>query len=168
MKNNGIYAGILAVLLIFGANFATNADDFGDVMKFIEAGDKHFNNKQYDKAITSYTTAISKLPTNAGGKIDKVLSLIYAQRGTCYNIKEDYVKALTDYNNAIKLDSTNVDGYQGRYKIIVRMVIATAETAPNDAKEYVNLALSDIEMVLKLNPKDADAKKFKEILSPYK
>jgi tetratricopeptide (TPR) repeat protein len=77
----------------------TNAHDF-----FI-TGEKFFDNKEYDKAINSYTQAI---------QLEPEFGQAYNNRGLAHHVLGNYDDALTDFNVAIKILPNSAEVYSNR------------------------------------------------------
>ncbi|MDR0587594.1 MAG: tetratricopeptide repeat protein, partial [Burkholderiales bacterium] len=61
--------------------------------------------RKYDDAITCYGEVIANNPNSASA---------YYHRGGEYSVKGDYVRALQDFDQAIKLEPTSSDAHTGR------------------------------------------------------
>jgi tetratricopeptide (TPR) repeat protein len=126
----------------------------------IEGGALNFNNrgwawyekKEYDKAIQDYDEAIriyDKLIKHYE-TLDNYTpyypnhALTFRNRGFAWSKKEDYDRAIKDYDEAIRLNPKYVDAYLKR------------GGAWSDKKDY-DRAIKDYDEVIRLDPKDADA-----------
>lgn len=97
----------------------------------------YFKEGKYDKALELYTEAINQNP---------FVAAYYGNRSIC-NIKMDFFgSALEDANNAIKNDNKYIKGYYRR-------------ASANMALGKFKLSLRDYEAVVKVCPKDKDARK---------
>lgn len=74
-------------------------------VKYLLSGDKKRLAKDYEGAILDFSRAIL---------IDPKLSEAYRKRGDVYILQDQLIKAFSDHNNAIALDSTNYLAYIGR------------------------------------------------------
>jgi tetratricopeptide (TPR) repeat protein len=70
---------------------------------YIQRGEGYNAKKDYDRAITDYTTAIAK------GGVDG-----YFKRANAYFSKKDYDRAIADYTSAIGKNAKNADAYYNR------------------------------------------------------
>jgi len=132
-----------------------------------ERGMKHFENEDYDKAITYYTEAISLNPN---------YDLAYVNRGQAYRNKGQHDKAVSDYNEAIR---ANPDcdlayvfrGYfysqKGQYDQAISDYNEAIRANPDSGWAYSNRgdaysqkgqydqAISDFSEAIKLDPNQA-------------
>ncbi|TPX39726.1 hypothetical protein SeMB42_g05524 [Synchytrium endobioticum] len=100
-----------------------------------------FQERKYNEAIDKYTEAI---------QLDPHVAAYYANRAFAYIRTELYGAAIADANKAIDLDPTYIKGYYRR---------AVGNMAMGKLKE----AVKDLRSVVKVAPRDADAKlKFAE------
>lgn len=60
--------------------------------------EKYIKNQEYTKAVVEITEQL----TNSQNEVD-----LYILRGDIYYLKQEYPKALNDYNKVLKLDSNN-------------------------------------------------------------
>ncbi|KAK7064589.1 Hsc70 cochaperone [Favolaschia claudopus] len=79
-----------------------SAEGKAQAEKFKQTGNTLMSTKQYDKAIESYTEAITRDPTNA---------IYYSNRAAAYSSKGDHLSAVGDAEQAIKIDPTFVKAY---------------------------------------------------------
>ncbi|KAF7340028.1 Hsc70 cochaperone [Mycena venus] len=79
-----------------------SAEDKSQAEKFKQTGNTLMSTKQYDKAIESYTQAITLDPTNA---------IYYSNRAAAYSSKGDHLSAVGDAEQAIKIDPKFVKAY---------------------------------------------------------
>ena len=126
---------LCASLLIF---FSTaNAQD----AKFYSTkADEFYKMKDYDQAISNYTSAIS---------IDPACIWAYVWRGYSYNAKNLYDLGGLDFTQAINLDPTNDDAYIGRgnsYSALnkteeaIQDYTSAISLQPNKTRGYANRA----------------------------
>ncbi|KAJ3287813.1 Serine/threonine-protein phosphatase 5 [Borealophlyctis nickersoniae] len=101
-----------------------------------DEANKLFAGKKFDEAIEKYTQAIVRNPNVAA---------YYANRAFAYIKMELYGAALRDADSSIALDPTYVKGYYRR---------AVGNMAMNKLKE----AIKDFRSVVKVAPKDTDAR----------
>src|SRR6476620_4872194 len=83
-------------------------------------GNDYFAAGEYDLAISSYSTAIIKSPSNPK---------LFTNRALCFIRLEDFQKALQDASKAIELDHDNLKGYFYR---------GLAELGLDDVKKAIN------------------------------
>ncbi len=112
-------------------------------------GDSFAEKKEYENALKDYDKAIEHHPSHAK---------LYYHRGVCWQEsaelrgwydEDKLVKALADYDKSIELDGKYILPYINRAFI-------------NKIMGNYELALSDYEAVLKLDPGNAKAKEAKE------
>ncbi|KAJ1550261.1 Serine/threonine-protein phosphatase 5, partial [Nowakowskiella sp. JEL0078] len=102
-----------------------------------EIANKFFAAKHYEAAIDSYTIAISHNP---------YMAAYYANRAFAYIKTELYGAAIRDADSSIKLDATYTKGYYRR-------------AVANMGLGKLNDAVKDFRAVVKVTPKDEDAKR---------
>ncbi|AFZ11448.1 Tetratricopeptide TPR_1 repeat-containing protein [Crinalium epipsammum PCC 9333] len=132
-------------------------------------GNVYVNQKQWDKAINDYNTAIKINPQYAnaylmrGGvysdqkqwdkaiddyntaiKINPQYANAYLMRGDVYSDQKQWDKAIDDYNTAIKINSNNAWAYSARGLVYYKQ------------KQW-NKAIDDYNTAIKINPGDAFA-----------
>lgn len=78
------------------------AEDKAQAEKLKQSGNALMSSKKFDQAIDSYTQAIALDGTNA---------VYYSNRAAAYSSKGDYLSAVGDAENAIKVDSSFVKAY---------------------------------------------------------
>jgi tetratricopeptide (TPR) repeat protein len=76
---------------------AVSSADANSSVAAVTRGATHFNNREYDRAITEFTEAIRLNPNNAGA---------YGWRGAAYYRKSDWDRAIADHTEAIRLEPT--------------------------------------------------------------
>lgn len=121
-------------------------DDFTVVIKNAPKFGPAYNNrssaytslKQYDKAIADSTMSISLLPANA---TDVDRALLHGTRAVAYGKTWDYVRAISDMNEAVRLNPSRV--------------YLMARQASYDISGQPALAMPDIDELIKRDPKDA-------------
>jgi tetratricopeptide (TPR) repeat protein len=80
-----------------------------DYKAYAKQAQKVHKQKNYAKAIELYTLAIQAFPKEGEEGYDKkVLAPLYNDRGNAYYDREEYDKALADYNIAIVLDPNEI------------------------------------------------------------
>lgn len=75
---------------------------------YLNRGLRYAIMKDYERAISDYTTAVKIYPAFAKG---------YANRGAVYYRLRDFDKALADFDEAIRVDRNYVGGYIGRGEV---------------------------------------------------
>jgi len=100
-----------------------------------ERGNKHYEIKNYNKAIEEYSEAIRLDPNNAKA---------YANRGFAYQMKSQYDKAFNDYSEAIRFDQNNAWVYTKRGMIY-------------NYKQWYDKAINDFNEAIRLDPNSAEA-----------
>ena len=98
-------------------------------------GNRNFDRKEYELALTDYNESLRHNPRN---------SKTYTNRGTYWEQIKDYDRAISDHTVAIELDANNQDAWYNRG--VVYRVIGKRD-----------LAIADFRHALKLNPRDDDA-----------
>ena len=140
-----------------------------ELKKYINKGDRCYNNNKYIQAIENYTKAI---------EIDSNCVEAYIGRGNAYAAMGEYDKAIDDYSKAIQLDPNDADVYSNRGYVYNAMgeyekAIADCATAikidtdhveayNNRGNAYANKgeyekAIADYNKVIQLNPDYAEA-----------
>jgi tetratricopeptide (TPR) repeat protein len=76
-----------------------------DALAAFNRGLGHYNKKDFEKAISDYTEAISLNPNYA---------LAYYNRGVAHNEKKEYTEATSDYTEAIRLNPDYAHAYYNR------------------------------------------------------
>jgi tetratricopeptide (TPR) repeat protein len=107
-------------------------------VSFSEAGD-------YQQAIIEYNKAIKIEPDN---------SVIYYNRGHAYRELLEYDKAISDLTRSIELDPNYSDPYLDRGIVFL-------DLAKDPQDQYLDLAMSDFDIVIMLNPDDEYAYYFR-------
>lgn len=121
----------LALCTILSCCFA--AATAQDAKYFNTKADEFYRNKDYDQAISNYTSSLS---------IDPVNVYAYVWRGNAYGAKKKYDLAISDFTKAISIDARAADAYNGR---------ANAYSSLN----YIDLAIQDYTTGISLNPAKA-------------
>lgn len=109
-------------------------------------GNKAFAAKDYDKAITHYTSAI---------KLDHKNHVYYSNRSVSYVGIGKFEEAVIDAKECIRLNPTFIKGY---YRL------ATSETEMNE----FDMALSTIKRGLKIEPKNSQLVKLNRLVKAKK
>ena len=78
----------------------------------IDEGNKFYDKKNYQVAISKYTDALNLNPNS---------SKAYYNRGLCYENLENYSQAIKDYTESIKYSGSNLDAYNNRGNIYVKL-----------------------------------------------
>ncbi|XP_077457456.1 protein unc-45 homolog B [Stigmatopora argus] len=87
----------------------------GDQIQLKDEGNKHFQAGDIDKAIQSYTKAISVCQDK------KVLAVIYRNRAACYLKKEVYSNAASDASKAIDVDAADIKALYRRCQALEKL-----------------------------------------------
>jgi tetratricopeptide (TPR) repeat protein len=104
-------------------------------------GYQHYLNKDYDKAIEAYTSAITLNQNNAKA---------YNNRGIAYKNKGQYDRAIEDYNKALAVNPNDADAYtnrgiaydnKGQYDRAIEDYNKAIALDPNHAAAYTNRGL---------------------------
>ena len=103
--------------------------------EWYDKGYQHSLNKEYDKAIEAYTSAIA---------LDPNLAKSYVHRGGAYYEKGQYDRADEDINKAVSLDPNLAYAYGARGIIYYN-------------KGQYDRAIEDFNKAITLNPNDVDA-----------
>ncbi|XP_043194761.1 RNA polymerase II-associated protein 3-like [Amphibalanus amphitrite] len=111
-----------------------------EVLRLKEAGNECLKNKEYEKAITHYSTAM---------KLDPNYHVLPANRGMAYLKLNSFEKAEEDCGKAVALDPGYIKGY-------LRRGTARLELGK------LQLAKEDYQKVLKLEPHNPQAKRSME------
>lgn len=116
--------------------------------KYVEAGNKNLENKQYDKAMENFEAAIRENPNSAIGYIGKGRvfaemkkneealaefqkavdkepgnAISWVNRGNGYSRMRKFDLAIADYEKAISIDPANYMGYFNRGKAVLRSTV---------------------------------------------
>jgi tetratricopeptide (TPR) repeat protein len=100
-------------------------------IKWDMSGDKHYENKEYDEAISDYTEAI---------RLDPKYYLYYLKRGNAYFAESDYDKAIADYDISIQVANQSNSSY-GLY----------ARGLAYEQKGDINRAIADFEKAISVS-----------------
>ncbi|XP_052872154.1 RNA polymerase II-associated protein 3-like isoform X2 [Anopheles cruzii] len=100
--------------------------------KYKELGNKFLAKKEFQKAETCYTRAISMFENEA---------IFYTNRSICYWHLKDYEKCLADCNKAIMLDESYFRPYYRR--MLVREHLGSFQGAIEDCKKFLELTKDD-------------------------
>jgi tetratricopeptide (TPR) repeat protein len=129
-----ISLALAMILLFYGVACA------GQQLDLVQKGIKHYNEHQYDDAISAFTEAIAQKGT--------MLSTAYSLRGLAYSEKGLYALALEDMTKAINLQSNKDDAaanlpssYASRGVVYYKM-------------GNLKLAAADFRMAAKLEPEN--------------
>jgi tetratricopeptide (TPR) repeat protein len=107
-----------------------------------------------DGAIADYTDAIRQKPNMAE---------YYIKRAYAYYVKEDYDRGISDYKEALRLGSTEVEREEGfNYSIVIQYNVDSAGAYSNIGYAYFkkgdyNRAIADFTEAIRLNPNNAEA-----------
>ncbi len=126
-----------------------------NVDAYIYRAEMHNHMNDYYEAIRDCSKAIELNPYDARQ---------YDARGISYSNGSDYRRAIKDYTTAIELNPYNSDYYFDRGYAYMKGVYENSSQAtmpwdihPTGSREALDKALSDFDIVLKLNPKMATA-----------
>lgn len=123
---------VTALLLIISIASISASQTVATAEAYVERGNQLFKYGYLDQAIADYTKAIELKPT---------LPDAYNNRGLVYNWQKKWQLAIADLSKAIQLSPQNPLYYKNR---------AVAYSSVN-----LDLALADLAMALKYDPKDA-------------
>jgi tetratricopeptide (TPR) repeat protein len=85
-------------------------------IEFINKGNKHWQEGDFDLGIAAYTEAI-----RIGTTLDVAyLSFAYLSRGALFAKKGEYEKALSDYNSLTTIDPHSHPAYRGKAAVLLR------------------------------------------------
>src|SRR3990167_3473971 len=84
----------LALLDVEKAKGAVEEERLSQAREWLERGERHHSNCEFDKAIEAYTNAIA---------LDPNYAVAYKCRGSAYWCKCQYDRAIEDYNNVIQI-----------------------------------------------------------------
>ena len=108
-------------------------------------GQTEYSRNNYEVAITLIETAVAALPNSVLEKASELgLDDAYFRLGWLYQYGDQPVKAIADYDQAIRLNPENAVGYINR------------GVAYDDLGEYEQ-AIADYDQAIRLNPEDAVA-----------
>jgi len=110
-----------------------------DTQTAYECGEKHYENKDYDKAIEAFSEAIMLDPNN---------TLAYRGRGDACRMKRQFDRAINDCNEAIRLDPNYARAFCTR-------------GAAYCGKGQYDQAISDCNEAIRLDPNNARAYAFR-------
>jgi tetratricopeptide (TPR) repeat protein len=130
--SNVIRKSALCTCVLLGAAMAATGQSRQENLTECQSGDT-------DSRIAGCTALIQ-----AGQDTTKNLSVIYNNRGSAYNGKRDYDRAIQDYNEAIRLNPSYSYTYRER------------GLAYNGKRDY-DRAIQDYNEAIRLNPSDASA-----------
>ncbi|XP_069778170.1 protein unc-45 homolog B isoform X2 [Narcine bancroftii] len=102
-----------------------------DPIQLKDSGNEFFQNKDYEKAIECYTTAIQLT------KDKKVLATLYRNRAACHLKKENYVPAASDASKAIDVDSSDIKALFRRSQALEKL--GKLDQAFKDAQRCVTM-----------------------------
>lgn len=130
----------------------------------MERGQAHLALKNWDKAIEDFTAFLQKFTDLKVWRSDRIRCL--SARGMAYSGKKDYLRALGDFNEALKLDPKNAD------------LLCDRGHAFQDAKQ-LDAAIDDYTRAILINPKShffrhfraaayVDLGRYQEAIADYK
>ncbi|MFQ5442657.1 MAG: tetratricopeptide repeat protein [Thermodesulfobacteriota bacterium] len=98
---------ILFAAVLLMAVFAPPAGLFAgeSAEEYLEKGNTHLFDREYDRAISDFSSAIEINPDYAEA---------YYRRGCTYNKTKDYDKALSDLTRAVEIDPTHARAFNKR------------------------------------------------------
>lgn len=120
---------------------------------FYYSGVAALEERDFETAISDLTEAINKRPSHAEAYLARAEAYVmtreresayddYVRAAEIFQIKKDFNRAITAYNNAAKLDKKSITAYLGRANVYL-------------AKNEEIAALADYEAVLKLDKRNA-------------
>lgn len=107
-----------------------------------------YQNKQYDRAISAFTTLLQTNPET------KIAAVLYVARARSYLEKQEFKKAVADSAQAIRFDRNLVMAYNTRGVAFGRM---------GDFRS----AIQDFDAALKLDPRSIDAQRNRALAERY-
>ena len=117
---------------------------FMNAKEYYERGEKYSEEGNYDEAISDFTEVIKLEPNN---------HMAYDRRGSLYMNKKEFDLAIADFTEAIRLDDPPTGHYYFDRALAYK------------SKGNKVLAISDLEMAVKLDPQE---KKYREWLEEIK
>jgi tetratricopeptide (TPR) repeat protein len=137
MSKHGIAIIGVAVLIFLSVASAPSASaaSKSSAKDAFNKGNEHYNNKNYDQAITEYAEAI---------RLDPKYKAAYYNRGLSYYNKGDYDHAIADFDKYIQLDPKDKGAYYNRGR------------SYHDKKDYDH-AIADYDKCIQLDPSYASA-----------
>ena len=114
--------------------------------EFFKDGQIYFQSRNYKSAIEQYTMAIDKNP-------GKIVHQAYCNRGKSYRAIYEFEKAITDFDEALKLNKNFAPAHYNR------------GITYHYQKKY-DKAIEDIKATLRINPKHIGAKAYLEGFYP--
>ena len=106
--------------------------DLADI--YIDRGQSHYTNREWDAAIASFDQAI---------RLDPDVALAFGNRANAWLMKNDLARALLDYDRALTIDPNYTAAYAGRALI-------------HEARGDIDLARADFLKALAVPPKYND------------
>ena len=125
------YSTKITVLLFITTSFC-----FGmSALELAKKAETFFDNKQYDEAIEYNTKALET------GELSVVnRTVVYTNRGIAYGNKQQYDRAIEDFNKAIELDPRDDIAYYNRGRAY-------------ENKQQYDRAIEDYNKAIELNPR---------------
>lgn len=105
----------------------------------IDEGNKLYNQKNYQGAISKYSDALKLNPNSAKA---------YYNRALCYDNLQDYSKAIADYTEAITYNGSDLDAYFNRG--IIYVGLKDYDKAISDFKKIIRLKSSYVSAYVNL------------------
>lgn len=145
-------------------DFSKAIDDFELAREFGLPLDDYYHAMGYtcsekenqEMAIFYYTKAISLAPEQSSS---------YCNRGCEYIKLKRNEDALLDFNKSIDIDPDNFEAYFDRSYVYELLWESALE---EDKKHFAELAISDLEKAIKINPQDIEApKRLKQIMQKF-
>ncbi len=134
MKTKLYYSALLAIFIFSGCTTDKGLLTSSNirVYSYLNSGDSHFIENNYELALADYNKAIKINPENYHA---------YLHRAALYKEQKEYDLALRDYSEAIKIDPKEQHVYWNRAALYKQL------------KEY-DLALRDYSEAIKIDPKE--------------
>ena len=160
---------VIAIVAIAGSQFYQSKEIGNAVHEHLDAGQKYYNQKQWERAVAEFSKAIDLNPKlaeaysgrgdaySSEGESDRAIAdysvaielnpnydKAYLNRGNAYDDKKDYSKAIADYNRAVALNPELAEAYNNRGYVYV------------ETGDY-NRAISDYTKAIELDQNYSDA-----------
>jgi len=177
-----------SLVLLLGCFFSVFifAQNIANVRASLDRAQKAYGENNYDLAIKEFSSVIVTLSgMGSDNRIVRMLALSYGMRGLSYEAKKDYTRAINDFSECLKTDTTDADWYFYRGRCYSekedydRAITDFTQAIKIDNKyknayfqrgyayyykSDLNRALADWEAALKLDPNNADIKRLIELV----